>query len=43
MSLVSIINELVVSDVSKSVKFYEDNFEFTLEDSFSSIFPPGIS
>lgn len=34
MSLISVINELVVSDVSKSVKFYEDNFEFKLEDSF---------
>lgn len=34
MSLVSIINELVVSDVSKSVKFYENNFGFNLEDSF---------
>ena len=34
MSLVNIINELVVSDVSKSVKFYEDNFGFNLEDSF---------
>lgn len=34
MSLVNIINELVVSNVSKSVKFYEDNFGFNLEDSF---------
>lgn len=34
MSLISVINELVVSDVSRSVKFYEDNFEFKLGDSF---------
>lgn len=37
MSLISVINELVVSDVSKSVKFYEDNFEFKLEDSFGEL------
>lgn len=34
MGLINIINELVVSDVSKAVKFYEDNFGFNLEDSF---------
>ena len=34
MGLINIINELVVSDVLKAVKFYEDNFGFNLEDSF---------
>ena len=34
MSLVNVVNELVVSNVSDSVKFYEDNFGFILEDSF---------
>jgi len=34
MGLINIINELVVSDVSKAVKFYKDNFGFNLEDSF---------
>lgn len=34
MSLVNVVNELVVSNVSDSVKFYENNFGFSLEDSF---------
>ena len=34
MALNNIINELVVSNVSDSVKFYENNFGFILEDSF---------
>lgn len=28
MSLTSIINELIVENVQKSIKFYEDNFKF---------------
>lgn len=28
MSLNSIVNELVVEDIQKSIKFYEDNFKF---------------
>lgn len=31
MSLNSIVNELVVEDVQKSIKFYEDNFKFKIE------------
>jgi len=31
MSLTNIINEFVVEDVSKSIKFYEDNFDFSVD------------
>ena len=31
MSLVNIINELAVSNVANSIKFYEDNFGFAVE------------
>ena len=31
MSLISIINELTVNDVSKSIEFYENVFGFTIE------------
>lgn len=31
MSLINIVNELVVSDVASSIKFYEDNFGFVTE------------
>ena len=31
MALNSIINELVVSNVNDSIKFYEDNFGFSLD------------
>ena len=31
MSLTNIINEFVVEDVSKSIKFYEDNFGFSVD------------
>lgn len=31
MSLNSIVNELVVEDIQKSIKFYEENFKFKIE------------
>ncbi len=31
MGLNSIINELVVEDIQKSIKFYQDNFKFKIE------------
>ena len=31
MSLINIINELTVSNVANSIKFYEDNFGFAVE------------
>lgn len=31
MSLNSIVNELVVEDIQKSIKFYKDNFKFKIE------------
>lgn len=31
MSLNSIVNELVVDDIQKSIKFYEENFKFKIE------------
>ena len=31
MSLINIVNELVVSDVASSIKFYKDNFGFVTE------------
>ena len=31
MSLINIINELTVSNVASSIKFYEDNFGFAVE------------
>lgn len=31
MGLNSIINELVVEDIQKSIKFYEENFKFKIE------------
>ena len=31
MSLINLVNELVVTDVASSIKFYEDNFGFVIE------------
>lgn len=36
MSLINIINEFVVNDIQKSIKFYKDNFKFEVEETDGS-------